>query len=58
MNGTEISRAQAYERRMLKFNSEAILIPLSALTAWLTIGRYRHARNALHAAIALPAYLE
>ena len=54
MKGTKISRAQAYERR----NAEVILIALSAFTAWLTIGRCRHARNALHAAIVLPAYLE
>jgi len=58
MKGAKISRAQAYERRMRKFNSEVILIALSAFTAWLTIGRCRHARNALHAAIVLPAYLE
>ena len=39
-------------------NAEVILIALSAFTAWLTIGRRRHAHNALHAAIVLPAYLE
>ena len=53
--GTKISQAQAYERRKRKFNAEVILI---ALSAWLTIGRCRYARNALRAAIVLPAYLE
>jgi hypothetical protein len=35
MKGTEMSWAQAYERRMRRFNLEVVLIALSALTALL-----------------------
>jgi hypothetical protein len=38
MKGTEINWAQAYEKRMRRFNLEVILIALSALTAWLFVG--------------------
>jgi len=40
VKGAEISWAQAYERRMRRFNLEVILVALSALTisiAWLFI---------------------
>lgn len=39
MQDTEVSWAQAYERRMRKSNLEVILIALNALTARLIIGR-------------------